>query len=275
MKKIDSIVLSGKESLPLVEGGKGIAVSSGESSGAWAKAGGVGTFSGVNADSYDDNGNLIPQVYKEKTRSKRHRELVDFSVSGAIEQAKIARDIAGDKSAIHVNILWEMAAAEEILTRTLEKAGNIIDGVTCGAGMPYKLSEIAAKFGIYYYPIVSSARAFNALWKRSYRKTAEFLGGVVYEDPWLAGGHNGLSNSEDPLMPQAPYERVRDLRNLMNQFNLQETPIIMAGGVWNLKEWEDWIDNKEIGKIAFQFGTRPLLTKESPIPEAWKKNFLQ
>ena len=34
-------------------------------------------------------------------------------------------------------ILWEMAAAEEILTRTLEKAGNIIDGVTCGAGMPY------------------------------------------------------------------------------------------------------------------------------------------
>ena len=51
--------------------------------------------------------------------------------------------------------------------------------------MPYKLSEIAARFGIYYYPIVSSARAFNALWKRSYRKTADYLGGVVYEDPWL------------------------------------------------------------------------------------------
>ena len=47
-------------------------------------------------------------------------------------------------------------SGREILTRTLEKASNIIDGVTCGAGMPYKLSEIAAKFGIYYYPIVSS-----------------------------------------------------------------------------------------------------------------------
>ena len=35
----------------------------------------------------------------------------------------------------------------------------------------------------------------------------------------------------------------------------------MAGGVWNLSEWEDWIDNDEIGKIAFQFGTRPLLNK--------------
>ena len=70
--------------------------------------------------------------------------------------------------------------------------------MTCGAGMPYKLSEISASYGVYYYPIVSSARAFNALWKRSYRKTSEYLGGVVYEDPWLAGGHNGLSNSEDP-----------------------------------------------------------------------------
>ena len=230
MKKIDSIVLSGKETLPLIEGGKGIAISSGESSGAWAKAGGVGTFSGVNADSYDENGNLIPQIYKEKTRSGRHRELIDFSVSGAIEQAKIAREIAGKKAPIHINILWEMAAAEEILTRTLEEASDIIDGVTCGAGMPYKLSDIAARYGIFYYPIVSSARAFNALWKRSYRKTSEFLGGVVYEDPWLAGGHNGLSNNEDPLKPQPPYERVRDLRILMNEFNLQNTPIIMAGG---------------------------------------------
>ena len=163
-----------------------------------------------------------------------------------------------------------MAAAEEILTRTLEKASNIIDGVTCGAGMPYKLSEIAARFGIYYYPIVSSARAFNALWKRSYRKTSDYLGGVVYEDPWLAGGHNGLSNSENPLKPQPPYPRVRELRKLMNEFNLHNTPIIMAGGVWYLEEWEDWIDNPELGPIVFQFGTRPLLTKESPIPKAWK-----
>ena len=43
-----------------------------------------------------------------------------------------------------------------------------------------------------------------------------------------------------------------------------------AGGVWFLREWNDWIDNPELGKIAFQFGTRPLLTHESPIPQGWK-----
>ena len=65
MKALSSLKMSGKEVLPLIEGGKGIAVSSGESSGAWSKAGGIGTFSGVNADSYDKDGYLIPQDYKE------------------------------------------------------------------------------------------------------------------------------------------------------------------------------------------------------------------
>ena len=41
-----------------------------------------------------------------------------------------------------------MAAAEKILDETLESSG-IIDGVTCGAGMPYKLSEIAANYGVF------------------------------------------------------------------------------------------------------------------------------
>ena len=46
--------------LPIVEGGKGIGVSSGKSSGAFAAASAVGTFSGVNADSYDENNNPKP-----------------------------------------------------------------------------------------------------------------------------------------------------------------------------------------------------------------------
>ena len=45
-------------------------------------------------------------------------------MSGAIEQAKIARDIAGDKAPIHINILWEMAAAEEILDQTLKRSSG-------------------------------------------------------------------------------------------------------------------------------------------------------
>lgn len=267
-------MISGREVLPLVEGGKGISVSNGESSGAWAAAGAVGTFSGVNADTYDAEGRLVPFVFNGATRRERQGELIASSIQGGIAQARIAWEMAGGEGRLHMNVLWEMGGAEHVLHGVLEGARGLIHGVTCGAGMPYRVAEIAARYGVYYYPIVSSARAFRALWKRSYHKHSELLGGVVYEDPWLAGGHNGLSNSENPREPQAPYPRVRELRTLMNECGLDRVPIFMAGGVWFLREWENWIGNPEVGPIAFQYGTRPLLTRESPVSEAWKQRLL-
>ncbi len=274
MRPLKTMRISGFDALPLIEGGKGISVSNGESSGAWAAAGAVGTFSGVNADSYDDQGRAIPQKYFGRTRVERHEELIKYAIDGGVTQARIAHEIAGGKGPIHMNVLWEMAAAERVLIGILERVGNLVHGVTCGAGMPYRVAEIAARFNLHYYPIVSSGRAFRALWKRAYHKHADLLGGVVYEDPWRAGGHNGLSNSEDPEEPEDPFPRVRELRDRMNEFGLHDTPIIMAGGVWFLREWADWIDNPELGPIAFQFGTRPLLTQESPISDAWKQRLL-
>ena len=274
MKALNSIVISGREVLPIVEGGKGISVSNGESSGAWAASGGVGTFSGVNAASYDESGSEIPQIYHGRTRRERHEELISFSIRGGIEQARIAQERSDGQGRIHVNILWEMGAAERILHGILEGAQGSIHGVTCGAGMPYRIAEICAGYGVHYYPIVSSARAFRALWKRAYHKFRDWLGGVVYEDPWLAGGHNGLSNSEDPDHPEPPYPRIVELRRALTEFGLTTTPIVMAGGVWRLDEWSDWLDNPELGPVAFQFGTRPLLTQESPISEDWKRRLV-
>ncbi len=273
--KLKTVVISGKEVLPIVEGGKGIGATNGYSAGAFAAAGAVGTFSGVNADRYDENGQVIPQVYHSKTRRERHEELINMGIDGAVQQARIAYDKACGNGRIHMNILWEMGGAERILTGVLERTRGLIHGVTCGAGMPYRLGEIAGQYEVYYHPIVSSMRAFRALWKRGYHKTRQWLGSVVYEDPWLAGGHNGLSNSEDPTRPQDPYPRVRELRQFMNEVGLHDTPIIMAGGAWHLQDWEHWLDNDEIGPIAFQFGTRPLLTQESPVPERWKQKLLQ
>jgi nitronate monooxygenase len=274
LKAINPIRMGGVDVLPLVEGGKGVSATNGVSAGAWSASGGVGTFSAVNADSYDADGNRVPQDYFGKTRRERHEELVRYAVAGAIAQAKEAWDRASGMGRIHANILWEMGGAERVARGMLDGARGLIHGITCGAGMPYRLAEIARDFGVHYYPIVSSARAFNALWRRAYSKTREWLGGVVYEDPWLAGGHNGLSNVEDPKRPEDPYPRVLKLRQQMREFGLDDTPIIMAGGVWWLEEWEDWIDNPELGPIAFQFGTRPLLTRESPIPDAWKQKLL-
>lgn len=268
------IIISGKETLPIIEGGKGIGVSNGQSAGAMAAAGAVGTFSGVNADRYDEQGNRLPVIYHGKTRRERHEELIHMGIEGGIAQAQIAHETSNGNGRLHMNILWEMGGAEAILHGVLEGAKGLVHGITCGAGMPYRLSSIAAQYNVHYYPIVSSMRAFRALWKRAYHKTPELLGGVVYEDPWLAGGHNGLSNSEDYQSPQPPYERVAAIRSFMNEVGLNNVPLIMAGGVWHIDEWADWLDNPEIGPIAFQFGTRPILTQESPVSEHWKQRLL-
>ena len=270
-KGLSPIVYGGKEVWPLIEGGKGVSATNHKSSGAWAAAGGIGTVSAVNADNYNEDGSLVEYVYPQATRKERHDQLIRYSIDGGAEQVKRAYDMAGGKGALNINILWEMGGAQAVLEGVLEKTKGLVTGVTCGAGMPYKLAEIAARFGVHYLPIISSARAFRALWKRSYRKVPEWLAAVVYEDPWLAGGHNGLSNAEDPKAPQDPYPRVKELRETMRKEGVSEdVAIVMAGGVWYLREWNDWIDNPELGKIVFQFGTRPLITEESPIPQVWK-----
>ncbi|MDR0661952.1 MAG: nitronate monooxygenase, partial [Holosporales bacterium] len=261
--------LSGAEVLPLIEGGKGIAVSTGASCGAWARAGAVGTFSAVNADFLSEDGCMTAPSYKGKTRVERYRNLIAQAIKGGITQAKIAHETACGQGRIHMNVLWEMAGTEEILHGILTRAKEFIHGLTCGAGMPYKAAEIASQYGIAYYPIVSSARAFRALYKRAYHQFCDFLGGVVYEDPWRAGGHNGLSHKEDALRPESPYSRIVALRTFMRECGLGTLPIIMAGGVWWLSEWTDWIDNPEVGPIAFQLGTRSLLTQESPVARSW------
>lgn len=274
MKKLQKIALSGAEVFPLIEGGKGINGTDGKSSGSWAKEGGVGTISLVSPTLVDNQGNIIPEEFKEKIREKRHREMVEYAVKGGISQLKIAHEIAGNNGRIHVNMLWEMADSQEVLSRVLQGAKGLVHGITSGAGLPYNLGQIASENGVYYYPIVSSSRAFGILWKRAFKNYADYLGGVVYEDPWLAGGHNGLSNAENPLVPERPYERLVAMRRLLTELGLTDLPIILAGGLWNLSEWQDYIDNPEIGKIAFQFGTRPMITKESPISDEWKKLML-
>jgi NAD(P)H-dependent flavin oxidoreductase YrpB (nitropropane dioxygenase family) len=274
MKALNPIMISGRDVLPIVEGGKGVSVSNGLSAGAFAAAGGVGTFSGVNADAVDGFGRIIPQVYHGKTRRQRYEELVAYAIRGGIVQARTAYETSCGRGRLHMNVLWEAAATERILHGVLEGTKGLIHGVTCGAGMPYRLAEIAARFQVYCYPIVSSGRAFRALWKRAYHRFRDRVGGVVYEDPWLAGGHNGLSNSEDPQKPEDPMPRVADLRREMRSYGLEQAPIFMAGGVWYLRDWVDWIDNSDLGPIAFQFGTRPLVTRESPISDEWKRKLL-
>jgi nitronate monooxygenase len=94
-KGLQPILYGGREVWPLVEGGKGVSATNHMSSGAWAAAGGIGTVSAVNADSYDEDGNPIPQVYPQATRKERFEQLVRYAIDGATEQVRSTSTCCG------------------------------------------------------------------------------------------------------------------------------------------------------------------------------------
>lgn len=271
---VKPIQLGGKAVYPLVDGGKGIGFTDGVSAGLWAKMGGIGTFSAAAANYYDQQGKVVLYSFKSHIRAQRHEELIAQEIKGAIAQVEKAYEMAEGNGLINLNILWEMGGTQRILEGVLEKSAHLLNAVTAGAGIPYELGAIAAKYNIGFIPIVSSQRVTKILWMRAFKDYAKHLQAVVYEDPWKAGGHNGLSNQEDPLVPQSPKPRVKAIREFLNSVGLEHVPIIMAGNVWHLNEWRDFIDDPDMQPIAFQFGTRTLVTQENPSQHSMKMKYL-
>jgi NAD(P)H-dependent flavin oxidoreductase YrpB (nitropropane dioxygenase family) len=275
------VFIDGAWVLPLVQGGKGVSATNGKNAGAWAAENAGGTISGTGAAiAYDENGRPNSYPYAGRSRQERHEELVAWSIEGAILQVGIAHRASAGKGRVRLNLLKEAGGAMRILRGVLAGSrlpggANMVHALTMGAGLPSEEdARICADEGVYLDPIISSVMALKVLLKRAFKKWRgsydELIGAVVYEDPWLAGGHNGITSREDPEMPEDPFERVKCVRRTMNENGMQNVAIVMAGGVWYLRDWEHWLDNPEIGPIAFQIGTRDLLTRESPVSDEWK-----
>ncbi len=278
LKALNTILMSGREVLPLVEGGKGISVSNGESLGRL----GAGRrrrhlLRRQRRLATMRRATPIPQLYHGKTRRERHEELVAYAIKGGIAQAAIAQEASGGKGRIHMNVLWEMAGAERVLHGVLEGAKGLIHGVTCGAGMPYRIAEICAQLRRPLLPDrLLRPRLPRLVEARLSQVPATGSAAWSTRTPGSPAAITASPTVEDPTKPGAtPIRASSELRDVMrDECGLATTPIIMAGGVWWLREWEHWLDNPELGPVAFQFGTRPLLTQESPISEAWKQRLL-
>ncbi len=275
------VFIDGAWILPLIQGGKGVGATNGINAGAWARENTGGTVAATGAAfDYNEDGREISYAYTGRTRLLRFEEMVAFSIKGCIHQIQVAHKASNGKGRIRINFLKMAGASMRIMRGTLAGTrlpggGNKVHAVTMGAGLPSEEDvQICSDEGVYLDPIISSVSALKVLLKRTFRKWpdryADMIGAVIYEDPWLAGGHNGITSREDPNSPQDPYERVKAVRSLMNESGMENVTIVMAGGVWYLRDWERWLENSEIGPIAFQVGSRDLLTQESPVSDDWK-----
>ena len=128
--KLKPVMVSGREVLPIIEGGKGVGASNGVTAGAFAAAGAVGTFSGVNNLEFDADGVPRPDTYVGATRRDRHEELVANGIRSGIQHAQMAHEISGGLGRVHMNILWEMGGADRVMEGVLEGAKGLVHGVT-------------------------------------------------------------------------------------------------------------------------------------------------
>jgi nitronate monooxygenase len=243
-------------SIPIIQGGMGVKVSTAPLAAAVADCGGAGTIASVGLG-YGTEEN-------ETNFLKASREGLEREIRHARE---LTRGVVG------INIM--MAAsnyADLARTGVREKTDFIISG----AGLPLRLPEYAGESATKLIPVVSSARAANIIirtWRKRYDRLPD---AIVVEGP-LAGGHLGFR--PEHLHPYG------DSGNVLEQLvagvlkvaaeyegtSGRQIPVIAAGGIFNGKDVARFL---RLGAAGVQVATRFVATHECTVPDTFKNLYL-
>jgi len=259
-----SLVLGGRELLPIVQGGMGVGVSAHRLAGTVAACGGVGTLSAI------DLRRLHPDLM-ERTRGRG----VGPEVKAAMEQANLealgreiaaARQLSGGRGLLAVNVMRAVGQYAAYVRRALECG---IDAVVVGAGLPLDLPELAAGHpGVALVPILSDARGVQLV-LRKWERRKRVPDAIVLEHPALAGGHLGAATVADLRDPRFDFERcVPETLAVLRAAGLERTPIIAAGGI---RSAADVRRLQDLGAAAVQLGTPFAVTREADAHDAFKQ----
>ncbi len=152
---------------------------------------------------------------------------------------------------INVNFLWEMGAAERVIEGILDRIPGLVDGLTCGAGMPYRLADIAMRHNVWFYPIISShvpsmpyGSALTIKLRSAWRPSFTRIHGVQ-------AAIMACPTVKTPTSRKTPIPASKLCGTRCVNMDWGSSPIIMAGGVWRLDEWQDWIGNRNSAPSCF------------------------
>jgi nitronate monooxygenase len=220
--------LAGRELLPVVQGGMGVGVSASGLAGAVARLGAMGMVSAV--DLRRRHPDLMAQT-GHLDKEANARELIDAANLLALDrEIQGARQIAGGKGLIAVNVMKALSAYEAYVRQALASGA---DAIIVGAGLPLDLPEIARDFpATALIPILSDARGVQLV-VRKWEKKGRLPDAIVIEHPRLAGGHLGAAKVADLQDPRFDFENVipQVLAFFKSAGIEREIPLIAAGGI--------------------------------------------
>ena len=241
---------------PVIQGGMGVGVSLHRLAGSVAREGGVGVISTADIGFQEPDFDTHP---------------AEADLRAIPKEIAAARAIAGEDGILGVNVMVVDRHYEETVRACVE-AG--IDLVISGAGMPMKLPELVAGSQTAIAPVVSSARAFQLIfktWFSRYRRAPDL---VIVEGP-EAGGHLGFSYE---VLSGGSVSLEGILSEVVSAARAAETehgvsiPVVAAGGIYT---GEDVARYLAMGAAGVQAATRFVATEECDASPAFKDAYVR
>jgi nitronate monooxygenase len=256
--------LKGRELLPLVQGGMGVAVSAGGLAGTVASFGAMGTISSV------DLRRIHPDLMAQTAhlRGAEAKEAIKEANLVALDrEIRRARQLSKGHGAVAVNVMRAVGEYEHYVRRAMQSG---IDAVVVGAGLPLDLPELAREHpGVALVPILSDARGVQLIVRR-WEKRGRLPDAIVIEHPRLAGGHLGAARIDDIADRRFDFDVViPEVRAFLDKAGLaNDIPLIPAGGITTR---EDIARLQALGASAVQLGTPFAVTQECDAHVEFKK----
>lgn len=235
---------------PIIQGGMGIRVSGANLASAVANEGCAGVIASVGLGDF------------ENVSASKFVEVNNVGLRDVVRKAR-----AQSNGVIGVNVMVVLSNYEELIKICVEES---VDMIICGSGLPLDLPKLTAGSNIKLIPIVSSARAFNIIykkWKQNYNKVPD---AVILEGP-MAGGHLGFSY-DDIINNTAKSleELVGELVEFIGTLE-EKIPVIAAGGIWDGADIAKFL---KIGAAGVQMATRFVCTDECDVHNDFKQAYI-
>lgn len=242
---------------PIIQGGMGVGVSWDRLAGAVARTGCGGTVSSAGTGYWNTKAVRLINGRPLKPVNFHSSENYKAIIRKAIERSE-------GKGAVGVNILCALTDYERQVKDSVEAGAQYI---ISGAGLPLRLPEYAGDADVALIPIVSSPRVVDLICKR-WKRSGRLPDAIILEGP-KSGGHQGYTY-EQCFQPEYQLETMTPevLKACKAWGNI---PLIVAGGVWDRKDIDRFMD---MGAAGVQIATRFIGTHECDASEVFKRVIL-
>ena len=246
--------IRGRELIPIVQGGMGVAISASSLSSAVARENGVGTIASVDLRHLHED--LLADSKIDPTEEKYdrlNRIALDREIKTALKNSE-------GRGMIAVNVMKAVKDHPALVKQACESGAHAI---VMGAGLPLDLPEMVEDHPeVALFPILSESRGINIVLKRWMKKN-KLPDAIVIEHPNHAAGHLGAATVAGLNDARFEFDRVlEETFEVFKKLDLEseKIPLILAGGMANFDKITTAL--KQWGASAVQVGTAFAVTQE-------------